>query len=284
MAARQGTNSPWTTKTPARLSSITAAISAGARRQLTATLTAPVERAAEQDLEVLEPVSIQEGDPSRRPRRRRPAVRARRAQARWWCCAQVTVVALETEHGPVAELDDIVPEHLGHARTHRLPLSPSGRWRPGPGDTVGPTGSSAELGAPLGRTYHRSMADNPLYFRQLLSGRDFAVGDPLARQMVNFVYLIGDRRAGEAVIVDPAYDIDGLLGVLGADDMRCVGVLATHFHPDHVGGDMMGYRIEGRHEPARDVAGARARPGSRSPVGGPRHRSLRGRARRARQR
>ncbi|HXQ90840.1 MAG TPA: MBL fold metallo-hydrolase [Acidimicrobiales bacterium] len=89
------------------------------------------------------------------------------------------------------------------------------------------------------------MADNPLYFRQLLSGRDFAVGDPLASQMVNFCYLIGDRRAGEAVIVDPAYDIAGLLAVLGADDMRCVGVLATHFHPDHVGGDMMGYRIEG---------------------------------------
>ena len=27
--------------------------------------------------------------------------------------------------------------------------------------------------------------------------------------------------------------------------MRCAGVLATHFHPDHVGGDLMGYRIEG---------------------------------------
>ena len=27
--------------------------------------------------------------------------------------------------------------------------------------------------------------------------------------------------------------------------MRVTGVLATHFHPDHVGGDLMGYRIEG---------------------------------------
>ena len=32
-----------------------------------------------------------------------------------------------------------------------------------------------------------------LYFRQLLSGRDFAVGDPVATQMVNFVYAVGDR-------------------------------------------------------------------------------------------
>jgi glyoxylase-like metal-dependent hydrolase (beta-lactamase superfamily II) len=84
-----------------------------------------------------------------------------------------------------------------------------------------------------------------LYFRQLLSGRDFAVGDPVAGQMVNFCYLIGDRATGEAVVVDPAYDVAGLLDLMAVDSMRCVGVLATHFHPDHVGGDMMGYRIEG---------------------------------------
>ena len=35
--------------------------------------------------------------------------------------------------------------------------------------------------------------DDQLYFRQLLSGRDFAVTDPIAQQMVNFVYAIGDR-------------------------------------------------------------------------------------------
>jgi glyoxylase-like metal-dependent hydrolase (beta-lactamase superfamily II) len=63
--------------------------------------------------------------------------------------------------------------------------------------------------------------------------------------MVNFCYLLGDRAAGEAVIVDPAYDVPGLLDLLAADDMRCVGVLATHYHPDHVGGSMMGYGIQG---------------------------------------
>ena len=84
-----------------------------------------------------------------------------------------------------------------------------------------------------------------LYFRQLLSGRDFAIGDPLASQMVNFVYLIGDRQSGEAVVVDPAYQVDDLLGVLASDGMRLTGVLATHHHPDHVGGSMMGHRIAG---------------------------------------
>ena len=84
-----------------------------------------------------------------------------------------------------------------------------------------------------------------LYFRQLLAGRDFAVGDATARQMMNFVYLIGDRQTGEALIVDPAYGVDDLLAVLAADGMRCAGALATHYHPDHVGGEMMGWRVEG---------------------------------------
>jgi glyoxylase-like metal-dependent hydrolase (beta-lactamase superfamily II) len=89
------------------------------------------------------------------------------------------------------------------------------------------------------------MGDDRLYFRQLLSGRDFARTDPMARQMVNFVYLIGDRETGDAVVVDPAYDIPGILEVLAADDMRCVGALATHYHPDHVGGTMGGFSIAG---------------------------------------
>jgi glyoxylase-like metal-dependent hydrolase (beta-lactamase superfamily II) len=95
----------------------------------------------------------------------------------------------------------------------------------------------------MGSTQHDS-ADR-LYFRQLLAGRDFARPDPLARQMVNFAYLIGDRETGEAVVVDPAYGVDELVELLGADGMRLTGVLATHYHPDHVGGHMMGFDIEG---------------------------------------
>ena len=87
--------------------------------------------------------------------------------------------------------------------------------------------------------------DDRLYFRQLLAGRDIARADPIARQMVNFVYLVGDRETGEAVVIDPAYDIPGLLDVLAADDMRLTGALATHYHPDHVGGSMMGHSIAG---------------------------------------
>ena len=87
--------------------------------------------------------------------------------------------------------------------------------------------------------------DDRLYFRQLLAGRDIAVGDPLARQMVNFVYLIGDKETGEVMVVDPAYDVEGICDLVDADGMTLTGALVTHYHPDHVGGSMMGYGIKG---------------------------------------
>lgn len=83
------------------------------------------------------------------------------------------------------------------------------------------------------------------YFRQLLAGRDFAQGDPVARQMVNFVYAVGDREAGHAVLVDPAYDTGALLDLLEADGMTLDGVLITHYHADHAGGSLMGWEIAG---------------------------------------
>ena len=87
--------------------------------------------------------------------------------------------------------------------------------------------------------------DDHLYFRQLLSGRDFAVGDQMATQMVNFVYAIGDRATGECVLVDPAYDPVGLVDTVAADGMTITGVLATHYHADHVGGSIFGHDIAG---------------------------------------
>ena len=89
------------------------------------------------------------------------------------------------------------------------------------------------------------MTQNRLYFRQLLAGRDFAKDNEIARQMVNFVYLVGDRETGEAMIIDPAYGVQELVEIAGIDGMKITGALATHYHPDHVGGSMMGWEIEG---------------------------------------
>lgn len=87
--------------------------------------------------------------------------------------------------------------------------------------------------------------DDRLYFRQLLSGRDFAIADQVASQMVNFVYLIGDKQTRECVVVDPAYAVRDILQIVEQDEMTLTGVLATHYHPDHVGGSMMGMKIQG---------------------------------------
>lgn len=89
------------------------------------------------------------------------------------------------------------------------------------------------------------MSKDRLYFRQLLSGRDFAVGDMFATQMRNFAYLIGDRTTGDCVVVDPAYAAGDLLDALESDDMQLSGVLVTHHHPDHVGGSMVGFQLPG---------------------------------------
>lgn len=89
------------------------------------------------------------------------------------------------------------------------------------------------------------MADDRLYFRQLLSGRDFAADDAIAQQMRNFSYLIGDRETGDCLVVDPAYAANELADAAEADGMTLSGVLVTHHHPDHVGGSMMGFELKG---------------------------------------
>ncbi|MBS1691368.1 MAG: MBL fold metallo-hydrolase [Actinobacteria bacterium] len=84
-----------------------------------------------------------------------------------------------------------------------------------------------------------------LYFRQLLSGRDFAAGDVIAQQMRNFAYLIGDRQTGDCLVVDPAYAAPDLVDTIESDGLRLSGVLVTHHHPDHVGGSMLGFELKG---------------------------------------
>lgn len=73
-----------------------------------------------------------------------------------------------------------------------------------------------------------------LYFKQLLLG-----------PMENFVYLMGDQKTHECVVVDPAWDVQKILDITAQDGMKIVGALATHYHPDHIGGNAFGLNIEG---------------------------------------
>lgn len=73
-----------------------------------------------------------------------------------------------------------------------------------------------------------------LYFAQQMVG-----------EMANLAYLVGSRAERKAFVVDPAWDVQGLLDLAAKDGIEIVGALITHYHQDHVGGEIMGHHIEG---------------------------------------
>jgi len=77
----------------------------------------------------------------------------------------------------------------------------------------------------------------PIYFKQLEVG-----------PMQNLVYLLGDPTTREAAVVDAAWDVDTIVRTAEADGYRLTKDLVTHFHPDHLGGDLMGHSIRGAAE------------------------------------
>jgi glyoxylase-like metal-dependent hydrolase (beta-lactamase superfamily II) len=72
----------------------------------------------------------------------------------------------------------------------------------------------------------------------------YFVQEPVG-EMANLAYVLGSRTTREAVLVDPAWDVDALVDRAERDGMRVVGALATHYHQDHVGGRIFGISIEG---------------------------------------
>lgn len=54
--------------------------------------------------------------------------------------------------------------------------------------------------------------------------------------MENFVYLIGDTKTHECVMIDPAWEVNRVLQIAKEEDMTVVGGLVTHYHYDHING------------------------------------------------
>ncbi len=77
----------------------------------------------------------------------------------------------------------------------------------------------------------------PIWFKQLEVG-----------PMQNYVYLLGDPTTHEAAVVDAAWDVDAILKLAETEGYRVTKNLVTHFHPDHLGGDLMGHQIRGAAE------------------------------------
>ena len=73
-----------------------------------------------------------------------------------------------------------------------------------------------------------------LYFAQQM------VGD-----MANLAYLVGSREQRKAFVIDPAWNVQSLIDLAAQDGIEVVGALVTHYHQDHIGGEIFGHNIEG---------------------------------------
>ena len=76
--------------------------------------------------------------------------------------------------------------------------------------------------------------DSPLFIEQIEIG-----------PMKNFTYIVGSETTREVALVDPAWNIDGLLEHVESQDLKPVAALVTHYHADHCGGGMGGHHIQG---------------------------------------
>jgi glyoxylase-like metal-dependent hydrolase (beta-lactamase superfamily II) len=82
-----------------------------------------------------------------------------------------------------------------------------------------------------------SEAPQTIWFKQLQLG-----------PMENFVYLVGDPTTRECAVIDAAWDVDAIVREAEASGYTITHDLVTHFHPDHLGGSLMGHQIIGAAE------------------------------------
>lgn len=54
--------------------------------------------------------------------------------------------------------------------------------------------------------------------------------------MENFIYLITDKRTGQAAVVDPAWDVPAILRLAKEKGVAISDILLTHSHHDHING------------------------------------------------
>ncbi len=75
-------------------------------------------------------------------------------------------------------------------------------------------------------------------------------------QMMVFAYLLGDQETGEALVIDPAADVEGIIAVAAENKLKIKYIVNTHSHLDHTAGNADMKRLTGAqiivHEAAAD--------------------------------
>jgi hydroxyacylglutathione hydrolase len=57
-------------------------------------------------------------------------------------------------------------------------------------------------------------------------------------QMAVFAYLVGDEKSGDALVIDPAADTDGLISAAEKRGVKIRTIVNTHGHVDHISGNV----------------------------------------------
>src|SRR5712671_5659885 len=61
----------------------------------------------------------------------------------------------------------------------------------------------------------------------------------------NFGYLLGDRNAGQCVLIDPSYSPDVFVQRARDQGLTVTHVINTHGHPDHTNGNVTAVELTG---------------------------------------
>src|SRR5215813_3149587 len=61
----------------------------------------------------------------------------------------------------------------------------------------------------------------------------------------NFGYLLGDRSAKQAVLIDPSYSPDDVVQRAADQGLRVTHIINTHGHPDHTNGNARAVELTG---------------------------------------
>lgn len=80
------------------------------------------------------------------------------------------------------------------------------------------------------------------------SGQKLALVQAQLGPMANYVYIIADPTTRKAAVVDPAWDIERIVRYAEGKDYAIEQILITHYHQDHLGGNLMGQSIQGAAE------------------------------------